>query len=183
MKIYIHKIAFATILTAGSLCSGQTTIDIKAKVAVATCLRGNCPVTINAVGDKVHIDLSKYKITDLGTLTAEKEVTLDLPTVPGEMKIYSFTPSEGDLAGTKVHVAFDNQQARAGSRFSGLNIVKVHRHAEGEKEWTEAGSFSGKDQPSTWVFTAYPNGDFKTFSPEGKKEVTFELGAGELKKK
>jgi hypothetical protein len=172
---------------AGALALGGTgpkiNVNVNAKVAVGTCPRGNCPVTINAVGDKAVIDISKYAVTDLGTIVEAKDhVSISLPTQAGDMKIYSFIPTEGDLANKKIFVAFDNQQPRAGSRFAGLNLVKVHRRANGETDWTEAGQFAGADKVSEWQFEIRPNGDFVTIDPRSKKVVTFELGAGELRK-
>jgi hypothetical protein len=172
------------VLSSSIFAVGGTTVDVRAKVGVVTCLRGNCSQVINAIGEKKVLDTSKLQVTDLGTFSERKEgVELSLPTRVGQMEVYSFTPTLGDNANKKIIVAFDNQAPRVGSLYGGKELVKVYRNVEGEKEWMEAGAFNGKPIPAKWGFDVEPNGDFITFSPMTERVMTFELGAAGVTKK
>lgn len=101
---------------------------------------------LNAIGDVVHIDTSKYAVTNLGNIAEEKLVTLALPEKQGDKVLYSFTPSTGEFAGKQVFAAFDYLVSRPGTKIAGKIVVMLYRSLEGAKatEWTEIATITLK---------------------------------------
>ncbi len=151
---------------------------------------------VNAIGDVVNIDVSKYPVKALGKITEEKLMTLALPEKEGEKVIYSFIPTVGDFAGQLVYVVFDYLVARPGSRIAGKSTVMLYRSLEGAKatQWTEIATITmlAKDvklQPIE--VTVKPDGtgvwiDPQTNKPEifliGRKDFSAERRAAEAQK-
>lgn len=162
--------------------------NIDATLVVTTCTgaNANCPVTIqkgkiNAIGEAVYIDLGKEPVTSLipkGQKVIENEQTalLDLP-AKGKVKIYSFVPSEGELAGQLIYVALDDVETGRG-RLAGKTFIRILRQLKGDKpdQWLEAGMLVGPNRPSKWLFTLKPDGTLVTFAGKDKTEIEFGTG-------
>lgn len=162
--------------------------NIDATVTVSTCTGANatCPVTIqkgkvNAIGESIYIDLTKEPITSLipkGQKSIEKDQTqlLDLPAKDG-VKIYSFVPSEGELANQIIYFALDDVNTGRG-RLAGKAYIRILRQLKGDKpdQWLEAGEVLASKRPAQWLFTIKPDGTLITYEGTDKKEVYFGLG-------
>ena len=172
-------------------------VDIKAIIGVSTCTGGNatCNVNqtlLNAVGDPFIVKPTAKEATPLGTISSEKIVELALPSNVDGYTLFSFSPSEGDLAGKTVYLALRlSAKGRIGTRFPGFYPVELFRLVEGqnpEKDWLRAGQFrvegtQGAQAVGKGVsglsFTFKPNGDASVTGPE-KGKITFNLGLEKL---
>jgi hypothetical protein len=168
----------------------MTSVNIKALFAVATCTGDNatCPVsaTLNAMGEPFNIDPATAKITDLGSLTAERKIALALPAKADQSQAFSVTPSEGDMKGQKVYFAFQRHAKGApGTQFSGVEIIDIFRQNLDNPKglWLRAGRFlSDQGFPATFDLTFKPSGNAVLTDPNTKKDLTLSLGVRELGK-
>ncbi len=164
----------------------DVTVDVDVEVYVQDCLGAHSTCSIvrggrtNAIGDVSIIDIRHEPITPLMPVKKEGErIELDLPKV-GELKVYSFVPTEGELAGTRVYVALNNILQRG--RLAGQTFIRVLRQLEGEKpdQWIEAGAFILKGAKAQALkkmsFFASPNGTFVLKDYKGVDKVVFYLG-------
>ena len=182
-------------------------VDLKLAIGVTTCTGANaqCNVTISAIGDVVEVDIKGAQIKDLGTINEERVKSLALPGTIGTYSIFSLTPSEGDLKGTKVFLLVQNQAQRAGTRQADMTVFKFSRQLPGDKpnEWKEVGEITLKktEALSAWPFVIQKNGTLITFDtkdvkgtgsvkidttkplPEGVKKVEMLVGNKELNPK
>ncbi len=114
------------------------------KTAVVNCGAESvgCSAIVNAMGDPVMIDVSSLKITDLGTIAAEKKVDITLPTEVGTSTAYSLVPSTGESKGVETLVVFENLKQRPGSRLAGQAFIRIARHFKPiapDSPWIEVG--------------------------------------------
>lgn len=171
-----------------ALYGGPTTIEqhIEHKKAILICGDQNiqCTVAIlGAVGDPINIDVSKYKVTDLGKISSEKEVTVELPKDVGTQTVYSFTPTTGESKDRLIYFVFDNIKHRPGSRLFGtINIRMGRRFAdEDPKKWVEVGNIlAPKLETTKAVITIKPDGTAVWIDPNKEPRV-FQIGKKNLR--
>lgn len=162
----------------GSLIGG-TKIDVKAIISVVSCTgpHATCPITstINAPAFTCCGNPTEQKVNALGSITTDLQANLVVPQKAGERSLYSFAPSEGELAGKTIYIGLERQPKRPGTRHADVNRVEVYRHVTGESlEWKRVGILSSKTElPSTISFTFKADGDATT---EANPNVTFDLG-------
>ena len=89
LKNIALAITLTTLYSAASFAVG-TKVDIKALFAIGTCTgdHAQCPITatINALGDPFNVDPAAVTVNDLGTISAEKKVTISFPAKADEAK-------------------------------------------------------------------------------------------------
>ncbi len=143
---------------------------------------------LNAIGEEVKIDVSKYPPTFLGKISEEEALTLAMPEKQGEMVVYSFIPTAGDFAGQLVYIVFNYLVSRPGTRLAGKSVITAYRRPESAKptDWTEIATltFLAKNLKLEPIkVTLKPDGtaiwiNVNTHVPEvflfGKKDLTAE---------
>ena len=154
--------------------------ESNAKTAVANCGAETikCEAVVNAIGDQVEIDVSKYSVIDLGTITTEKTVDILLPKSVGMQTVYSLTPTTGESKGAKIFIVFDNLKQRPGTRLFGKTLVKIYRRfaTEPKTSWIEVGSIvvNQKELPKpTTQVTLKPDGTATWIDPVTKEPTVF----------
>jgi len=124
----------------------QINVTVNAAIGFNTCTGAGavCPtaVTINAVGVPVTIDISTLQ--PLGTIDRNKTISIELPVLLGEQKVYSFTPTTGDMAGQKIIFALDNVKPTGRYAITG-GLVNIYRRTgiPGQM-WIDMGNFTGR---------------------------------------
>ena len=171
-------------------------ITINIKSASVSCIgsgSANCSATVNAIGEREVIDVSQYKVTDFGVIDKPKEVLFDLPAVrtaynePVKPLIYSFTPTQGELAGTKIYVAISDIIPKLGSRYQGRDVYHFFRLLEGQKpnQWIDAGNLNfildgtnPNSIPKQWGALIQPDGTWTISYTDaaGEQTVNFAFG-------
>lgn len=194
----MNKLLYS-IITFAALCStgqgfagglGGTNITVRAGLSLANCI-GNSPncssnVTLNAVGENEIIDVKKYKVTSFGDIKDDTKVDLEIPVEKNTQKIYSFKPTQGELAGKMIYLAFDNIPPRLGSIASGKVAVKMYSQNESQKanEWTDVGNMTfdqaAAGEKLTQPFTIKPDGTLVSYDPKRKVTVEYPLGKSKL---
>ncbi len=183
-SIYLTGYAYADAAPALESVTVNLDLDI---VAVVCGPHASCPINItkgktNAIGDTVIIDVRKLPKTSLipeGKTAIEEEQFQWLPLPPkGGIKVYSFIPSEGELADKTIYLAFDDVVSRPGSRLGGKTFIRILRQVEGDApdKWLEAGELEGFSRPTKWPFTLMPDGTLVTIYGKDKRRVEFKLG-------
>lgn len=160
----------------------------EAKTAVANCGAETvqCSATVNAMGDAVMIDVTKLKITDLGTINADKKVDIALPTTVGSTTAYRFTPSTGESKDVATLVVFENVKQAPGTRLFGKTLIRISRHFEPIKEgspWIEVGriEIDGKEVEQKEVpVTFKPDGSAVANDPTTKEPMVFPVAKKDL---
>ena len=188
----LTKLALITtlgVLMTPSLYSGLIDIDIK--IGVTTCTGGasTCSTTISAMGEVVELDVAKLPVKDLGTISQDQVINLTIPANKDDKNVYSYTPSEGELTGTKIYLTLDNQPPRAGTRLAGKTVIKMYRQLEGNtpNQWIDVGEIYTVQKDKTLPvnelpFTFKKDGNLETENPnkvlpDGTfAKVTFVLG-------
>jgi hypothetical protein len=144
---------------------------------------------LNAIGQSAKFTIPADKIVALGTIVADKEVTVVLPKVPGTQTAYSFKPSAGNSRNQLVTVLFDNKVQRPGERNFGKTEIKVYRRLPQDPviKWTEIGNilYPGsieKDYqgPYDVKITVKPDGTAVYWNPHEKKPMVFLAGTKDL---
>lgn len=145
---------------------------------------------VNAFKDKVSWRLKNPQKLDLGKITANKDFTLQYPTV-GRMKQVIFTPTEGNAANKKVEmllVSFSiynmdknlilpesstvarenlNNQLMAlkNAQSPFANLIKIYRKIGTERQWEERAELFTKSNPESKAmdtqWTIMPDGKVK----------------------
>ena len=160
------------------------TIVYKTPVASCTGEGAACRSVVNAIGDAVTIDVSKYPVTALGTISQDKSIDIDLPQIPGSQKVYSVKFTSGESAGKIIYIVFDNIPTKAGTRLAGKTQIKIYRRFEDQKPnaWTEIGTIEPNGivrEKDTVVFKA--DGTAVWTDRVNNKPVVFLLGKKDLK--
>ncbi|MBA3751229.1 hypothetical protein H0X06_00290 [Candidatus Dependentiae bacterium] len=175
-----------SILQAVASAGGDIGSEISPKTAVATCTQRNskCAATVNAIGDVVTLDVKTLPAKDLGTITDEKKVTLELPKGKNERKLYSLTPTSGESKYTKIFVLFDNKEQPTGTRLNGQTVIMAYRQFEKEKsnQWVEVGRISSNVPLESAEVTLMPDGVAKVANPMKPTEsILFNVGKKDFK--
>lgn len=178
-------IGLSTTFDAESTSFIELTANITAKVGVTTCVgaQASCGTTINAVGENVTIDVSKYEVTSLGKVDQEIIKSLDMPIKQGTMKIYSFTPTQGELANKLIYVVFDNIAPRAGSLAAlKKNTIKVYRRTQDEpnNQWVEVSEITTNQPVDKLPFSIEPSGVWSVYDNIAKKTIAIDLGKKDI---
>ncbi len=151
------------------------------KTGVSTCTQkgSKCEVTINAVGDVVTLDVKTATAKDLGTISDEAKVTVELPKEGGTTKLYSLTPTAGESKDTKIYVLFKNNVQPKGSRLFGQTVIMAYRQFEGEKsnQWVEVGRITSNVPLESAELTLTADGVAKAPNPSNPSEtLIFNVG-------
>lgn len=176
--------AFSCALHATSQDAPTTVIQ---KTATVVCGDDNVQcsaVILGAVGDPIMIDVSKYKVNDLGPITQEKEISLLFPKVAGTQLVYSFTPTTGESKDRLIYFVLDNIKTRPGTRLAGLVKVRMGRRFADEdpKKWVEVGNLITKDIGTGEAkITLKPDGTAVWIDPQNKEPRVFRVGKKNLK--
>jgi len=199
MKLLLKKFSLVVLLSMPALsinaaAGGNNTVLTQAAVTTCTASNSKCNASIggknvlNAVGDVMKIQFTQAEVKDLGIITEEKTLTLDLPRKKDEKKFYSFTPTSGESQDMKINVAFVNMPLLAGTRlgsmFAGKNLIVVYRQFANEKstQWVEIGEISSQEEMAFVNFTLMPDGVAKADNPMNPGEkVLFNVGKMDLK--
>lgn len=191
MKLIIQPYWALAIITAFSCAVYATSQDapttIIKKEATVVCGDENIQcsaVILGAVGDPIMIDVSKYKITDLGKITQEKEITLQFPKIAGTQLVYSFTPTTGESKDRLIYFVLDNIKTRPGTRLAGLVKVRMGRRFADEdpKKWIEVGNLITKDIGTGEAkITLKPDGTAVWIDPQTNEPRVFRVGKQNLK--
>ncbi len=187
MKFHNNIVALIVVLLSSVLITAKSD---KSKTAVVSCGAETveCTAVVNAIGDPIEIDVSKYKVDDLGTITQEKQekkVTVTLPVEPGSQTVYSLTPSIGESKDKKIFIVFDNIKHRPGTRLFGKTQVKIYRRFADEKatQWIEAGKIEVHEKqlpyPETPI-TVKPDGTAVWVNPKTNEPTVFQIGKKDL---
>ncbi len=187
--ILLAGLLFASVQMYADEALEQININVHAGFGFNNCWgnNANCPttVTVTGTGEKPVFDVTKYKVTPFGEITKEKWVKFGLPIVKNTQKFYSFSPTEGELAGQKIFLLFDNEAQRKGSIYGAQTVIKMYRLIEGQKpyEWLIIGNARISRKPGETPeasFTIKPNGTLLTYDPVRKKLISYELGKKDL---
>lgn len=203
------KLTLLSLLLASTACVTHSAyaklLDFKLDliVAVSTCTgkNSNCSITINAIGDVVDVDVNDSLIVEFGKVTLDSVKNLSLPEIPGIHRIYSFIPSEGELAGTEIYLLVQNEEQRIGTRRAEKTVFTLSRLLADDKstDWIKVGDIAVKKSDTLKVmpFLFEKDGTINTFEvkeplegvkkldtdkplPEGIEKVSFHLGAKDL---
>ena len=168
---------------AGSVSTTTVKVGLGFNNCIGKMANCNTTVSVNAVGEVADIDRTK-NLTKFGKITEDTQKTLEIPTQSGIIKIYSFTPSEGEMAGKELFLALDNVPPVLGSIYSGQKVVKLYAQNQDQKrtEWTTVGNFRWKDalESNSFEVTITPNGTIMATDPVRNEEVTLPLGRRKL---
>lgn len=184
------QIFYMALLTGMGLSSSlagvlDLNLYVTAKVGVTTCVgpHSSCGTTINAVGEKMIIDVSKEEVTSLGKVDKEITKFLDMPAKQGIMKIYSFTPTQAELASKLIYVTFDNIVPRAGSLAAlKKNTIKVYRRTQDEPndQWVEVSEIATDQPVDKLPFSIEPSGVWSIYDNIAKKTIAIDLGKKDI---
>lgn len=192
-KLFFSIITFAAICSTGQGFAaelGGTNISVRAGLSLANCIgyHPNCSssVTLNAVGENEIIDVKQYKVTSFGDIKDDTKVDVEIPVEKNTQKIFSFKPTQGELAGKMIYFAFDNIPPRLGSIASGKVVVKMYSQNESQKanQWTDVGNITLDQAPTgeklTQPFTIKPDGTLVSYDPKRKVTIEYPLGKSKL---
>ena len=134
-KLLLSALALAgwcMIAQAGGGLGGNVVVTVHSQIesCVGTTVTCSPVMKLNAVADTALLGLSKKPVTDLGTLTNEN-LSLELPKKVGDSRVYSFKPSQGELANQTVYLAFVNEE---NARYRGQIYITMVRKVHGQKE-------------------------------------------------
>ncbi len=156
------------------------------KTASQTCTGAGstCSIVMNALGEEITLDVAALPVKKLGIIAKDTPLLLPLPLEEGTQKIYSYIPSEGELANTAIYLAFDNKKPRPGTRLGSKKVITWYRQLEGDapNKWIDVGEISvstSEKFPKEYPVVIKKNGNILTKSIDEKgqsKDVLFVLG-------
>ncbi len=185
----MKKIAIAAFMALIQLCSSVNAqvgenYNINAQLALLNCTaaNANCPQTLTMGGKvgaaAVAVNYNSFQKVNVGTISAETTKIVAFPATAGQGITYTFTPTQGALAGQAINLEIYRIPTPAGTPGAGQYKFELTRSVAGLPRIRAAIIQGGASAPGAlgWNFTFEPDGTVHVKDYKGQTTADLDLG-------